>query len=163
VDDIRVSRMDRAAALAVVGWRYPPPYDFYTLSDDPAATAAFLADAESGYFQLRDGAGQLVAFCCYGEEARVPGGDYDAPALDFGIGVRPDLVGRGQGMRYLVPVLRFGATAHRPQLLRLTVAAFNQRAIRLYRRAGFQEASRFTSRFASQAYLIMTLPVEALP
>lgn len=155
--------MDVAAARAVVRWRYPPPYDLYNVGDEPLATAAFLAAADSGYFQLRDGAGGLVAFCCFGEEARVPGGDYAEPALDIGIGVRPDLVGRGEGMRYLGAVIAFGAARFEPAWLRLTVAAFNLRAIRLYERAGFVAAGRFRSSFGGREFMVMARPAQGAP
>src|SRR5687767_4609680 len=103
MSDLIITPMDQAAAQAVVQWRYPPPYEIYSLSHDPLGAALFLSSADQGYFQLRDAAGELVAFCCFGEEGRVPGGDYRLPALDLGIGVRPDLTGRGEGMRYLAP------------------------------------------------------------
>lgn len=149
--------MDAAAARAVVTWRYPPPYDVYNIDDAPAA-AAFLAGVGSGYYQLRDGAGELAAFCCFGAEARVPGGDYRTLALDIGIGVRPDLTGRGLGMRFLGAVIDFGLAQFAPELLRLTVAAFNARAIRLYERAGFRAAQRFHSIFAEREFILMTRP-----
>lgn len=161
--DLTLTPMDAAAAAAVMAWRYPPPYTIYNLADDPLATAAFLSGAGSGYYQLRDTAGVLVAFCCYGEEARVPGGDYAAPALDLGIGVRPDLTGRGEGMRYLGAVLAFGVERFAPALLRLTVAAFNLRAIRLYEQAGFAAVSRFRSQFAAREFIVMARPAAPGP
>lgn len=156
--NLTVTPMDRATARAITGWRYPPPYEGYTMLDDPAVVAAFLSRAERGYFQIRDGSGELLAFCCFGEEARVPGGDYHAPALDIGIGVRPDLTGRGDGMRYLGAVLAFGVAQFQPTQLRLTVASSNQRAIRLYTRAGFREVSRFLSPYGRQPFVVMGRP-----
>jgi len=156
MSELHVSPLDHAAALAITRWRYPPPYDLYTLSDDPLGTALFLSSAASGYFQLRDAAGELVAFCCFGAEAQVPGGDYSTQALDLGLGLRPDLTGRGHGMRYLGAVLAFGIAQFQPTLLRLTVADFNLRAIRLYQKAGFHAAARFTSSFARRPFIIMT-------
>mgnify|MGYP001310792034 CR=1 FL=1 len=147
--------LDAAAALAVAAWRYPPPYDVYNIADNPAETALFLAARGRGYYQLRDGAGELAAFCCFGEEARVPGGDYSAPALDVGLGLRPDLTGRGLGRAYLEATLAFGAARFGPGASRLTVAAFNARAIRLYTQCGFAEVARFTSAFGGRAFIIM--------
>lgn len=158
MSDLSVTPMDVAAARAVVQWRYPPPFDIYNVGDDALAAAIFLGSADSGYFQLRDGAGEIVAFCCYGDEARVPGGEYAVAALDLGIGVRPDLVGRGEGMRYIGAVIAFGVARFQPELLRLTVAEFNLRAIRLYERAGFRAVSRFRSAFAGREFIVMARP-----
>lgn len=152
---LTVTPMDRDAALAITRWQYPPPYSVYGLGDDPLATALFLCDIENGYYQLRDADGALVAFCCFGADAQVPGGDYRAPALDLGIGVRPDLTGRGEGMRYLGAVLAFADEHFHPPALRLTVAAFNQRAYRLYHRAGFRAIQRFRSTYSEQEYIVM--------
>jgi ribosomal protein S18 acetylase RimI-like enzyme len=156
MDELTITPMDQAAAREVVAWRYPPPYDVYNVAEDPLGAALFLSSAGSGYYQLRDAAGALVAFCCYGAEARVPGGDYAAPALDLGLGVRPDLTGQGQGMRYMGAVVAFGVAQFAPPLLRLTVAAFNQRAARLYERAGFRAASRFASPLLGREFIVMT-------
>jgi RimJ/RimL family protein N-acetyltransferase len=161
MSDLILTPMDQAAARAVVDWHYPPPYNLYSIGADPLGAAFFLSSVDRGYFQLRDRSGELVAFCCFGEEGRVPGGDYRAPALDLGIGVRPDLTGRGEGMRYLAPVIAFGVEQYRPPLLRLTVAAFNTRAIRLYAKAGFAEVGSFYSALAGRDFIVMTRP--ALP
>jgi ribosomal-protein-alanine N-acetyltransferase len=160
VEGLTITPMDVAAARVVVTWRYPPPHDVYNVGDE-AVAAVFLASVGSGYYQLRDRAGELAAFCCFGAEARVPGGDYAALALDIGIGVRPDLTGRGQGMRYLGAVIDFGVAQFAPELLRLTVAAFNARAIRLYERAGFRAAQRFRSSFIEREFILMTRPAAA--
>lgn len=160
MSDLLITPLDRAAAAAVATWRYPRPYDVYNL-DDSAATALFLSRRERGYYQVRERGGELLAFCCYGEEAQVPGGDYSAPALDVGLGLRPDLTGRGQGRRFLAAILAFGVERFRPQTLRLTVAAFNTRAFRLYTAAGFRERERFTSTFAGRSFIMMTREVAA--
>lgn len=158
MSDLTVTPMDHAAASAIVAWRYPPPFDLYNVQDDPLGTALFLSGVASGYYQIRDAAGELVGFCCFGEEARVPGGDYADPALDLGLGVRPDLVGRGQGMGYLGVVIAFGVARFQPELLRLTVASFNLRAIRLYEKAGFRVQSRFHTPLIGREFQIMTRP-----
>lgn len=154
---LRVEPMGPADARAVARWRYPPPYDIYNIADEPLELAAFLAGI-AGYYRVLDAAGELVAFCCFGAEARVPGGDYSAPALDLGLGVRPDLTGRGQGRRYLDAITGYAERSFAPPALRLTVAGFNQRAIRLYSRAGFREAQRFLTPFSGREFLIMLRP-----
>ncbi len=156
---ITVTTLDRAAAHEIAHWRYPPPYDVYNIDGEPLALAHLLAGA-SGYYCLREGAA-LVGFCCFGAEARVPGGDYTAPAVDLGLGVRPDLTGRGRGRNYLDAVTEFAERELSPPALRLSVATFNARAIRLYHNAGFREAQRFDALFSQRPFLVMVRPINA--
>jgi ribosomal-protein-alanine N-acetyltransferase len=60
------------------------------------------------YYAVHDATGVLVGFCCYGEDAQVAGGDYAAPALDVGMGLRPDLVGQGRAHGFLQAILAWG-------------------------------------------------------
>ena len=86
-----------------------------------------------------DEAGALVGFACFGTDARVPGFAYDDDALDVGVGLRPDLVGRGHGVAFVRAVLELRS----PAAYRVTVAAFNARALRLCAALGFREVARF--------------------
>ena len=62
---------------------------------------------------------------------------------EIGLGLRPDLTGRGLGECFVRACLRFASAALGAQSYTLAVAAFNRRAITVYERAGFQEAGRF--------------------
>lgn len=146
--------MNAAAAREATGWRYPPPYDLYNLDEDPATLVAIFTDPDYGYFQIRQG-DELVGFCCFGDEGRVRGGDYRAPALDVGIAIRPDLTGRGLGRGYFGAVLAFAEAQFQPPALRLTVAAFNARARRLYSNLGFRSIQRFSSPASGREYIVM--------
>lgn len=148
-------RLTRAAALEIIYWRYPPPYDVYNLVDG-AVIASFLESQSCGKcYQIEDEFGALVAFCCFGQDAQVPGASYPDPWLDLGLGVRPDLTGQGQGIHYFNAVLDFARTHFATSMLRLTVADFNRRAQRLYERAGFVVVEHFHSPFSDQAFLVM--------
>jgi [ribosomal protein S18]-alanine N-acetyltransferase len=156
-----------AHAVAVAGWRYPSPYDWYDMGD--GAVAALLAP-ENAYHAVVDGA-DLIGFCCFGPDAQVPAGReagwYGPDGLDVGLGLRPDHTGRGEGAGFLAAVLdglagRFrqatGGSAgarHRPVTVRLTVASFNARARRLYESAGF--VLRAVS--ADGEYLLLVRPM----
>ncbi len=160
--DLHLVPMGRVAAEEVITWRYPPPYDFYNLSEDPAMLLAIFTDPTYGYFELRAGAA-LVGFCCFGAESRVQGGDYTAPALDVGIAIHPDHTGRGYGRAYMGAVLAFGSHHFQPPAFRLTVATFNLRARRLYIALGFRTSQRFTSPISGQEYVVMLREPMPLP
>src|SRR5258706_7312669 len=90
----------------ILGWRYEPPYDVYNVYerevvDEPADAAEMCALEEDG---------ELMGFCSFGADARVAGGSYPDGPLDIGIGIRPDLTGRGQCSRYLAAVLTYATS-----------------------------------------------------
>jgi ribosomal-protein-alanine N-acetyltransferase len=137
------SPMTEDDARAVVAWRYEPPYDVYdVLPAHRDETAQSFVDPSLGYHAARLD-GELVGFCCFGADARVPGGDYRDDLLDVGLGLRPDRTGRGIGLEFVRSVLAFAEATRAPSGCRLTVAGFNERAIRVYERAGFRLAHTF--------------------
>lgn len=148
--------MTDAAARDIVVWRYEAEYALYDLT---AEALPVLLEPANGYYAAFDEQGTLVGFCCFGEEARVPGGDYAGPdLLDVGVGLRPDLTGHGFGPRFLSAVLAFACRNSSPRGFRVTVAAFNRRSRRMCERIGFCEVSCFRreSRPSGLAFVIMT-------
>ncbi len=134
-------------ARAIAAWRYDPPYDFYNSDADPADLEELL-DCRNPYYAVIDHQGAMIGFLCFGETARVlaglTAGAYDDPdALDIGLGLRPDLTGQGHGFAFVEAGLDFARATFRPRLFRLSVAAFNRRAIRVYERAGFRPIRTF--------------------
>jgi RimJ/RimL family protein N-acetyltransferase len=130
-------------------WRYPPPYDVY---DDVVETdAPDMAPAD--HYAIVE-AGELIGFCSFGPDARVPGGTYPDGPLDVGLGMRPDLIGRGLGARHIAAAIEFARRELGASSLRATVAEFNKRALRLCERAGFLRRSRFDG--PNRAFWILT-------
>jgi RimJ/RimL family protein N-acetyltransferase len=128
----------------VARWRYPEPYAAYDLDPWNNNVLTALLRRENQYHAILR-AGEVIGFFCLGEDARVPGWNYDESALDFGMGLRPDLTGTGNGHHYIARVLEHLGGRFPGAAFRATVAAWNQRAIRLSMRAGFQEIARFAS------------------
>jgi len=67
--------------------------------------------------------------------------------VEVGIGLRPELTGRGAGESFLRAQLDYATSQWSPETFRLFVAAWNERAIRLYERLGFSEVGRETRHF----------------
>lgn len=143
-----VEPMAEDFAKAVGQWRYPSPYDFYDMNGSEDETVEFL---NGSYFSAIDEVGEIVGYCCFGIAAQVPlahnvGAYRDEELLDIGLGMRPDLTGRGLGRKFLSTLLAFTTKKFDACPLRLTVAEFNARAIHLYQQTGFQQTMRFTAR-----------------
>ena len=123
---------DHARAVAV--WHYDPPLDFYDWEADPDDLAELLDpdQRKDSYFAVLDERDDLIGFfACH----------RDGDIVDVGLGLRPDLTGRGLGLPFVLAGLAFARERHAPfRAFQLAVAAFNERAIRVYERAGFRQA-----------------------
>jgi RimJ/RimL family protein N-acetyltransferase len=144
--------MDRDAAKVIAGWRYEGPYSLY--DGDPEACEAWL-QPDDRVHAARDERGELIGFCSFGEDGRVPGYAYADDALDVGLGMRPDLVGRGLGAGFTRAVLDFAQREYSPSALRVTIAAFNRRAQRLCLALGFRETARFLRDGSTDAFVVL--------
>ncbi len=117
-------------AQAISGWQYEPPYSFYDWSADADDLALLLGkeSREGRFFSAFAEDGALVGFF----EFQVDGED-----VIVGLGLRPDLTGRALGLPFVEESLAFARERFGPRRFRLSVATFNERAIRVYERAGF--------------------------
>ena len=61
----------------------------------------------------------------------------------MGLGLKPDLAGRGLELKFLLADLEVARRRFASYSLHLPVATFNERAIRLYAHADFQRAGVF--------------------
>lgn len=69
--------------------------------------------------------------------------------MDVGLGMRPDLTGRGLGVGYLLAGLQLARERLSPERFTLSVTTFNERAIQAYERAGFRRGREY--RFVAMA------------
>lgn len=125
--------MDVAAAREIADeWRYPPPYDFYDMTADPEDYEEFVTPSLWPDFllQVRRG-GQFFGFLSGDLSER-------GEAVEIGLGMRPDLTGRGLGVMFMRRNLEWVQEACPGMEIRLSVASFNQRGIKVYRRSGFR-------------------------
>jgi [ribosomal protein S18]-alanine N-acetyltransferase len=139
---LRIEELTEEGHLEMRSWRYPAPFDFYDGDvDEP--------ESPERYFATLDESGELVGFYYFEEKP---------PDLDYGLGLRPDLVGRGLGLDFFLRGLEFARDRYRPRRVFLHVAKFNERARKVYERAGFEVVSRHVrtfERFGEVPFLTM--------
>jgi RimJ/RimL family protein N-acetyltransferase len=136
---MKIVEWHEAHGPEVVAWHYAPPYDFYDLASDPDDAAAMADPARAEHRRAVLGEdGQLDAFLWF---------DWHGDVVEVGIGLRPDLTGRGLGESFMRAQLEYASQQWQPAAFRLFVAAWNERAIRLYDRLGFREVARETRHF----------------
>jgi ribosomal-protein-alanine N-acetyltransferase len=139
--------MTEEDARVILTWKYEAPYTVYNYLTSETIIAEML-ERRSPYYAARNEQGELIGFFCFGTIAQV--WDNDTPAIssedgiiDIGLAMRPDLTGKGLGLGFVKDGLRFAEELFAPQKFRLFVLAWNQRAIRVYERAGFICTSEF--------------------
>ncbi|WP_442871699.1 GNAT family N-acetyltransferase [Anaerocolumna sp. MB42-C2] len=76
--------------------------------------------------------------------------------LDIGLGMKPILCGKGYGYSFVKSGLDFAQGNFNIKQIRLTVAAFNTRAIRIYEKIGFQPFLIVTHRKTQKSFQVMT-------
>jgi RimJ/RimL family protein N-acetyltransferase len=136
--------VDEAGARASLTWRYEPPYDIYNTAEGAAEeVVAYLLDPAIRCHAITGESGELLGLATFGHDGQVPGGDYGREALDIGMAIRPDHTGRGLGRHFVAAVLAFAAAQFRPPAFRVTIAAFNRRAQRVWEQNGFRPVQRF--------------------
>ncbi len=103
---------------------------------------------------LRQPEGDLAAFCSFGTDGQVGGGDYSLPALDIGMGVHPANTGRGLGCMFAGAAVEYATQNFSEPRLRVTIAEFNLRAQKVWQRHGFVPVLRFISNFGKRPFII---------
>ena len=131
---MKVKPLTDEHAAAIAEWRYEFPYEWYDTSADPRRIELFVNPARRTHLRsVVDDDGELVGFFNFGPEGH---------EVRIGLGMRPDLTGRGLAQPFIAAGLDYARREWRPRTFRLWVARWNERAVRAYRRAGFHEVRR---------------------
>ena len=148
-----ITPMTKPHAQSISLWKYDGEYSFYDQS-------------EEGIEELMDGThyactqddDELVGYFCFGKGAQIPTIEenvYDNIYTDIGLGLRPDLTGKGMGLTFFKAGLDYAENNLGIQYLRLSVATFNERAIKLYKNAGFIADCEVTNSYYNNKFLVM--------
>ena len=117
-------------AALLDAWSYEPPYDFYNGEDEPVLNP-------DRFFVVREG-DEVIGFYYFHEQERT---------VEIGLGLRPDLTGRGLGLQFFLEGVSFAHGRFPNRRVTLNVAAFNERAITVYERAGFKRTGEHLRTF----------------
>jgi len=142
-------------ANIVSQWVYPSPYSIYSFKKDDETISELM---NSEYFICKDLQNNIIGYFCFGVSAQIPTIEkdvYNTGILDIGLGLRPDLCGRGLGLSFMHEGIDYARQFLHAEKLRLTVASFNKRAIALYKKAGFSEVAKVTHRITNMEFIVM--------
>jgi [ribosomal protein S18]-alanine N-acetyltransferase len=142
---LAVKRMKEEYAKQILTWKYEAPYDLYNNEESSESLNELL---ENPYYVVLNTDETLIGFFCIGSAAQVPFGNtvgaYTEDISDIGIGMNPTLTGKGFGAEFFSFILSYILEIYKVNSLRLSVAAFNQRAIHLYTKLGFVKEMEFS-------------------
>lgn len=142
---MKIVSMTPEQAVEIAGWQYEEPYSIYNMEGSEACIRELL---DGSYYSVLGREGELSGYFCYGISAQVPAGNdfqvYEQKDLmDIGLGMKPELCGRGNGAAFVLEGIEFGKKTFGVSGFRLTVAAVNARAVAAYGKAGFIKAAFF--------------------
>lgn len=155
--NLKVVPMTREYAQDISTWKYQGEYAVYSFEPNEETLAELL---DGSYYACLDEEDTLMGYFCYGVSARIPLSDaektaYKQPCLDFGLGMRPRLCGKGKGADFMQTGLAFAQKQFAPKSFRLTVAAFNHRAVHLYEKLHFTRTAAVSHlRFGAPFYVL---------
>lgn len=149
---IRPLRWEEARLIS--SWHYDGPYAIYDMNMAvPMLTQAlFRLFGRSLYFAALDETGSLVGF--FSLTSR--GG-----TVELGLALRPDLTSKGLGLAFVQAGLDYARQAYAPKTFYLNVALFNERARRVYERAGFRPQGTFKAHLRGREYEFLEMTREA--
>ncbi|MED1598874.1 MULTISPECIES: GNAT family N-acetyltransferase [Bacillus] len=153
---MNIHKLTEAEAKEINTWQYEELYSLYSFSGSEETIEELL---DGTYYGCCNEHGELIGYFCFGENAQVPGGRnaklyVGEDTVDIGLGMKPELTGRGLGKAFLQAGINLAEEQIQPDRLRLSVAGFNKRAIRLYQQVGFVAEKTFDDR--GREFILMT-------
>lgn len=151
--------MDDRRSKEILKWKYPEPYSLYSLDINDNTINEFLS---GDYYYATDN-DEVIGYFCFGRSAQIPipeaeGCYTGANYTDVGLGLRPDICGNGYGINFLNDGIEFVRECTKTSKIRLTVAEFNIRAIKVYMKIGFEQKCSFVRIADNMKFIIMELP-----
>lgn len=143
--NIQLMTQETAMMIADL-WKYEEPYSFYDATADEEDYQELIDPLQRGnhYYEMRRN-GELVGYFVLLTD--------DSNTVEIGLGLRPDLTGRGLGQTFINEILDYAMLKFpNTSKVELSVAAFNQRAIKTYLTAGFKESHHFLQHTNGETY-----------
>ena len=125
------------ASDIVSNWHYDDVYSFYDMAADQDDLTIFLdiKNWQSVITAVLNEDDELVGWASFYTEN---------DEFWLSLGLRPDLTGQGLGVEFVSECIRYAISHYEPSndTMKLAVALFNLRAIKVYQRTGFIETNR---------------------
>lgn len=124
------------AEMIAYQWKYKDEYSFYDISADQEDLQEFLDEKQrinSFFVVYRNN--EIIGYFVFDTK--------EIGIVNISLGMKPELTGKGEGIRFLQSGMKYAQTKYSPVKFTLSVAAFNTRAIKVYERAGFEKVNTY--------------------
>lgn len=152
-----IRNMKPEDASIVATWHYPDPYSFYDMAHDKDDLEELLDfenwKADSKYAVFGE-PGDLIGFFEFAHQGDI---------VDVGLGLRSDMTGKGLGLDYVRAGLVYAREKFSPREFRLSVATFNERAIKVYEKVGFKASKTFMTNTNGGVHEFLEMIMKADP
>jgi len=146
---------DEYASEIVSDWHYDGIYAFYDMTADEEDLKIFLNREywKDTTFAVLDESDSLAGWATFYMEDGI---------MWLSLGLKPDLTGRGLGEDFIIACVEFARSHYKldKQPVWLDVALFNERAIKVYKRAGFREFTRVKRYTNGREYAFLRMALE---
>ena len=135
--DLHFQIMNQEEAEEIANnWKYDGVYSFYDFSNDIDDYMELVDKSKrfNNYFSCQY-CNELIGF--FAKQIQ------EEDLIQFGLGLKPNFTGKGYGLYYINTVMDHIVSIHGIVNFTLIVACFNQRAINVYKKAGFIEDKIF--------------------
>lgn len=159
MNQITIKSMTKMHAWEISNWKYDGIYSFY---NRPTASKPTV-DGDTpinNSFVIYDNHGSLIGHFHFGSDAQIPtieNFNYSSDYLDIGLFLHPELCGQGYGVQFISFIIEFAKQQCCSKKFRLSVAAFNERAQKVYEKVGFNKTYEVTNSYFKNKFYIMTL------
>ncbi|MBG9987295.1 GNAT family N-acetyltransferase [Facklamia sp. DSM 111018] len=137
MDNITVQKLSQLHAEEIANdWKYNGIYRFYDSTEDIEDYKELISSDERGdqYFEVLEN-GKLVGYFVIDE--------LEFGVFNYGLGMKPDLTGQGRGNWFINTTLDYIIENYHVNKITLSVAIFNERAIKCYEKVGFIKDDEF--------------------
>ena len=132
-------------------WKYKGKYSFYNMTDDPEDLEEFINPNNwENKFTVINEHDELIGFYSYYFQDEV---------MWVGFGLRPDLTGKGLGASFVKAGIEYGLYnfSYSKDHIMLAVAKFNKRAIKLYKKIGFETTKEYDQKTNGGIYRLVAM------
>ncbi|MBS4538469.1 GNAT family N-acetyltransferase [Clostridium sp. D2Q-11] len=141
-------------AEEIVNWHYAGDYSFYDMKSDKEDLDEFLEPSnwEDTYFTVYKDK-ELIGFFSFNRMVD--------ETVEIGLGIKPSLTGKGLGYEFIISGLEFAKNRYNTDKFSLAVATFNQRAIKAYKKIGFEPNGTFIQKTNGGEYEFLRMKRES--
>lgn len=128
----------------ILTWKYDGIYSFYDndIQKEKMEWIESFVDSDDNFSIYNDN-NKLVGNCSY---------YYIEEFFCVGLQMRPELTGKGFGIEFAKAIIDFGREKYKLNYIDLTVAKFNNRAIKVYEKLGFKVIDEFVNTIRGNDY-----------